>query len=125
MSNYKTDGIEKMAKALLGAGFRVFVAKDGKGEYGFYTDKEGSRLVSFQFDCSDIAFSGNYKSSRSGSGWRLEDQDASYEAMFAENAPYWAIGRDPKWHYTTLEEHLSRYQSSSNYKEITMQGVKK
>jgi hypothetical protein len=119
MSNYKQEGIKKMTKALLGAGFRVFVAKDGEGEYGFYTDNDGSRVIGFQYDCCDIAFSGNYNSTNSGSGWRLEDQEASYEDMFSAPAPHWAIGRDPKWHYTTLEEHQDRYQSSSKYKEIT------
>ena len=118
MSNYKQEGIKKMTKALLGAGFRVFIAKDGEGEYGFYTDKDGSRILSFQYDCCDISFSGNYNSTKSGSGWRLDGQDASYEDMFAEAAPYWAIGNDPKWSYRTLEQQQDRYQSSSKYKEI-------
>ena len=119
MKTYKQEGIQELAKELLKAGFRVFVAKDGEGEYGFYTDEKGERVCCFEYYYSEIVFSGNYKSTSSGSGWRLDDQEASFEDMLNCPAPHWAIGRDPNWHYTTLQEHQDRYQSSSKYKEIT------
>ena len=119
--SYKKDGIQALAKDILSHGFRVFIAESG--EYGFFTDDKGSRVCSFQYDICDIHFSGNYNSTSSGSGWRLDENDATivpsnYREMLYASAPRWAIGRDPKWSYRTLEQHQEQYQKSSKYTEV-------
>jgi len=42
--------------------------------------------------------------------------------MFAAIAPQWAI-QGAKWKYTTLDQHLAVYQSSSKYTELKKQSV--
>ncbi len=116
MNEYKKEAIKKLTDELLSEGFRVFLAESGT--YGFYTDTEGSKIVSFQFDICDLCFSGNYISTKSGSGWRLKND--THDNMLKQGAPQWAIGKDPKWHYTTLEEQQKRYQSSSRYTELKL-----
>jgi len=113
MNTYKTEATTQLAADIKAAGYRVFIAK--RGTYGFYTDAEGSRVVSFQFDLGGFKFSGNYKSKTCGTGWQLED--GSFEGMFNQNAPQWAVcGADVK--YTTLDQHLATYQQSSQYVEV-------
>ncbi|WYW04202.1 hypothetical protein Kallioja_00004 [Pseudomonas phage vB_PpuP-Kallioja] len=116
-TNYKTEAVAKLAQEIKAAGFRVFIAESGT--YGFYTDTDGSRLVSFQFDLGGFKFTGNYKTDQPrqcGTGWGLED--GSYHHMFNQHAPRWAV-RDANWQFTTLAEHLKTYQSSSRYTELT------
>lgn len=114
MNEYKKEAIKELTDELLSEGFRVFLAE--KGTYGFYTNVEGSGIVSFQIEFFSPVFSGNYISTKSGTGWRLDDD--THDNMLKQGAPNWAIGHDPKWHYTTLEEHQERYQSSSRYTEL-------
>jgi hypothetical protein len=106
-----------------GLGFRVFLADEGKGHYGFITDEEGTRVLSFSF-MHETSLSGNYgpPSTKSGTGWRMatkpEDLRAADDvksALYAE-APY----RENKgWrYYITLDQHLSSYGKSSKYLEI-------
>ena len=113
---YEKDAIKEITDVLLKQGFRVFLAE--KGTYGFYTNKEGDRLVSFQFDLGGINYSGNYKSASSGTGWRIDENSTDFQVMLDTPAPHWAIGKDPKWHYTNLKEHQDAYQSSSRYTEL-------
>ena len=115
MENYKKTQIKDLAEEILKEGLRVFVAENG--EYGFFTDTEGTRVCSFQLDLGVVVFSGNYKSTNSGTGWRLDNQDASFADMLYANAPEWAIGKDRRWSYTTLLQHLENYQPSSRYEE--------
>lgn len=115
-SNYAKQIIADTAASIKKAGFRVFLAESGT--YGFYTDADGSRVVSFQTDLGQLSFSGNYKTnnpSQTGTGWRLNTQ--GYADMFNVVAPAWAV-RDAKWQYTTLAQHLKTYQSSSKYREV-------
>lgn len=70
--DYKTEAIKQLAAEIKRAGFRVFIAE--RGTYGFYTDTDGTRVVSFQYDLCGMTFSGNYKTSNprgTGSGWGL------------------------------------------------------
>lgn len=120
MYEQEKEDIKTLAKALLAEGFRVFIAK--KGTYGFYTDIEGSRVVSFEFVLGGLKYSGNYKSEalrQTGSGWGLET--ASFSEMIKAHAPYWAHG-GVKHKYTTLKEYLSVYGSSSGYSEMLSEG---
>lgn len=114
--NYKVEAVQQLAQEIKQAGFRVFIAKSGT--YGFYTDAEGSKVVSFQFDLGGFKFTGNYKTSEprnTGTGWGLEDGD--YKNMFNQYAPRWAV-RDAQWQFTTLAQHLATYQSSSQFVEL-------
>lgn len=113
---YKIEMVKELASQIKQEGFRVFIAKSGT--YGFYTDKAGSRVVSFQCDLGGIKFSGNYKTSNprsTGTGWELSK--GTFQDMFNQSAPSWAI-KEATWKYTTLEQHLAVYQQSSNYTEI-------
>lgn len=122
MSNYKTEAVAALAQEILNAGWRVFLAESGT--YGFYTDAEGSRVVSFQYDLCGFKFSGNYRSEQprsTGTGWGLGDSPKvspeGLRGMFESNPPQWATRGIPTV-CTTLEQHLKTYQSSSRYVEV-------
>ena len=71
-TNYKTQAVADLAAEITAAGFRAFIAKSGT--YGFYTDDNGSRVVSFQYDIEGITFSGNYKTESprtTGKAWNF------------------------------------------------------
>ena len=107
-------------------GYPVYLSE--KGNYGFFTNQDGSRLVSFQIDHFFFSFSANHKSIGLGSGYRITndeqcllwDIDNFCTAKFLEsliNAPVYISRRKNErflW-WTTLEQHLERYQSSSKY----------
>jgi len=102
------------------AGFRVFIAESGN--YGFYTDKQGSRIVSFQIDSGCITFSGNYRAGVNargiGTGWRIQDaHKKTFATMFDETPPYWATNGQPVT-MTTLNKELAVYGESSRYTEV-------
>ena len=106
-------------------GYRVFIAE--RGTYGFFTDQEGTRVVSFEETYGNIKLSGNYVTDNpksSGTGWYIDAvrpdvslKDTIDNAFNASPFPG-AIQHCGTWRYTTLEEHLKNYQSSSRYKEI-------
>ena len=110
--------INEYAQEALTAGFRVFIAE--RGTYGFFTDKEGKKVVSFGVEFGGIKLSGNYKSSQPrqcGTGWGFGEYLTPIEA-FNAGAPRWATGGH-SWAYTTLDQHLKAYQASSKYIELT------
>lgn len=116
--DYKSQMVKELSENIKKQGFRVFVAESGT--YGFFTDENGSKVISFQVD-PIVSFSGNYKTSNArqcGTGWRIsEDIPRHFKTLFETSPPQWAtIGN--KWVYTTLEEHLGTYQKSSRYTEI-------
>lgn len=116
MSNYKIEAVKALAQEIKADGFRVFIAKSGT--YGFYTDADGSRLVSFQLDLGGFNFTGNYKTDQprsTGTGWQLV-QNRTYKEMFNE-CPTWSL-RGASWKFTTLAQHLATYQASSVYTEV-------
>ena len=115
MNNWKREAILKLVAKLKGAGFRVFLANEGEGFYGFYTDQEGARVVSFQLDFFTPVFSGNYKSKKCGTGWRIAT--SSFNNMINENPPQWAT-RGENVKLSTLADHLKNYQNYSNYLEV-------
>lgn len=113
--SYKVEAVKELAKHIKASGFRVFIAK--AGSYGFYTDAEGSKVVSFQYGLGGYSFTGNYKTDQprsTGTGWQL--QDGTYQDMFNE-VPTWSL-RGASWKYTTLEQYLSTYHPSSQYTEV-------
>lgn len=116
MASYKTEAVRELAAQINAAGFRVFIAESGT--HGFYTDAEGARVVSFQYDLGGFKFSGNYKSQGCGTGWIIDDKGdyspESLRTMLDSGAPRWATqGREV--HLTTLAQYLTAYQSSSRF----------
>lgn len=117
--NYKAEAVVQLAKEISQAGFRVFIAKSGN--YGFYTDAEGTRVVGFQYNLGGFSFGGNYKAvnvaehGRSvGTGWQLVE--GSFADMFNQMPPYWATSGHPV-KLVTLAQHQATYQQSSFYVE--------
>lgn len=94
-------------------GFTVYFAK--KGTYGFFTDNEGKRLVSFDVSGLRPGFSGNYKSLKCGTGWRLDSDNIEQAWLESQCPPLWATSGE-KVKLTTVEEHLKRYHPSSRYR---------
>jgi hypothetical protein len=121
MTDFNTA--REFAHFIKGLGFRAFVAKnDGIRGHGFFTNADGSRVVSFQMD--DGSLGGNYgpPSRESGTGWRLADTvwtiktRADAERALNEH-PSAFCGKGWK-NFTTLETHLGMYGASSGYQEI-------
>ncbi len=139
MSDYQTA--REFAQFIKGLGFRAFVAgNDGRNGYGFITDADGSRVLGFEM--REGTLGGNYNGDRStGSGWRMDQN--TWDLKTAEDvkralyamAPSWtgfhrspsrchACGQstgseaDKARSYTTLEQHLKMYGTSSKYSEI-------
>lgn len=121
-TNYKTEAIKELAADIKRAGFRVFIAENG--QYGFFTDAEGTRVVSFQYDLPGFKFSGNYKSVQAkqcGTGWVMGEYGSlsagQLSNLFNSNPPRWATGGF-ECRLTTLAQHLATYQASSRYVEF-------
>lgn len=116
--SWKIEATQELAKNIKASGFRVFIAKSGT--YGFYTDAEGSKIVSFQLDLGGFNFTGNYKTdmpTQCGTGWQLNQSTGrTYQDMFNE-CPTWSL-RGANWKFTTLAQHLATYQASSVYTEV-------
>lgn len=119
---YATERATDFAQHIKALGFRVFMAE--RGHYGFFTNADGSRVVSFEFDGLEEKLSGNYgpPSRESGTGWRLElvPRDLKtandVERALTEYPPPFC-GKGWK-NFTSLETHLGMYGSSSKYKEL-------
>lgn len=114
---YKKEMLITLCASIMAEGFRVFISE--RGPYGFYTDAEGTRLVSFGIDLGTMRLSGNYKTSAPkscGTGWRI-DTYSTFEGAFNQCAPRWAI-HDATWKYTTLAQYMSEYQQSSKFNEV-------
>lgn len=112
--------MNNLIEQALFCGFDVYIAS--AGHYGFYTD--GARVVSFQCERGrGLNVSGNYIASRQcGTGWQImADVDDStvtadnVRAWLATSAPMWT---NPKPVYTTCEQHLATYGTSSKYRKI-------
>lgn len=121
---YEIERAEEFARAAIKAGFRAYLAE--AGNYGFFTDDEGSRVISFQFNgYFESRVSGNYvtdKPKETGSGWQISADSISVEPeeikkYFNAYPPRWAVG-DAQWRLATLEDHQNRYQWSSKYEEV-------
>lgn len=116
--NYKREVALEVARRALAEGLRVFLADDGKGDYGFFTDQAGTRVVSFQVGAVGPSFHGNYgpPSLEAGTGWQIADgTPATLSELLAARPPQWCKG----WQYlTTMAQHLQAYESS-HYREMT------
>lgn len=127
--NHRQQSASEFAHFIKGLGFRAFLADSG--DYGFITDATGSRVMSFSFT-GGSSLSGNYgpPSRTSGTGWQLsvdtyhlKSADDVKRALYAEPPSFCQRARygepDSGWQYfTTLDQHLAAYGSSSKYREI-------
>ena len=115
---YKEKYIAELAQDIKAAGFRVFLAESGT--HGFYTDDQGSKIVSFQLDILTPTFSGNYDTSnpsQAGQGWIIGTGSDNYKAIFDETPPTAHFG-NTKWRYKSLNDYISLYQKSSKFAEL-------
>ena len=116
----------ELVKKIKSFGYPLYLSE--KGNYGFFTNADGSRLISFHIDYFFFSFSANHKSIGWGSGYQITNDeqcllweiDSFCTADFLEsliNAPIYKSkrndGRFLSW--TTLKQHLETYQSSSKY----------
>lgn len=123
-TNYKREVALEVARRALAEGLRVFLANDGEGDYGFFTDQEGKRVVSFRVGFGSPSFTGNYgpPSRSSGTGWRIVDGfPATLASCLDAYPPQWC---GTGWRYlTTMAQHLEAYGKSSRYREITIEDL--
>ena len=119
MQTRKQIECQQLADEIKKEGFRVFIAE--AGDYGMFSNPEGTRVVCFGFSgAAGLSFSGNYKTDAprsTGSGWGLPT-DLGYAELLVANPPEWAVRHATKVHMTTLDEHMATYQSSSKYREV-------
>ena len=114
----KKQLVKHFANKLVSFGYTVYIAKSGT--YGFYTD--GKRCISFGGTWSfSLDISGNYKSTRRGTGWQIAKEVSDIDAIDAknwisENPPRWAT-KGEKVILTTPEQHLKTYGKTSGYTE--------
>lgn len=128
MSKHDKELVAHIASLAVKAGYRAFIAESGT--YGFFTNQEGSHLVSFQSSL-ELSFLGNYRAIKHsdgksvGSGWRMDyskipQNVTDIRALFDTAAcpPRWATN-GLAVRLTNLEQHQKTYQSSSRYTEVT------
>lgn len=115
----KTLTMQVVHKAQLD-GNRVFIADDGKGDYGIFTNQDGSLVVSFwPAPFGGMNFATCHKAlDNSNIGQGVVIAEARYNMKNIDTNAYLrrnivSADRRPK----TLAEHLAFYKSS-NYKEI-------
>lgn len=114
----------EVARRALNEGLRVFLADDGKGDFGFFTDREGDRVVSFQVNAGGPSFYGNYgpPSLESGTGWLiLAGFPATLSELLTARPPAWC-GSGWK-HLTTMAQHLQAYGVPCRYREMTQEDL--
>ena len=119
---YNVENAISFANHIKQLGFRVFLAKSK--EYGFITDDKGERVMSFSFSGLQESLSGNYgpPSRESGTGWRLQQRPSQLQT--AEDVRKALYERPPEYcgkgwkHFTTLQQHLDTYGTSSGYQEL-------
>lgn len=120
----------EFAQRIKALGFRVYVAKDGTGNYGFISDDSGKRVLSFSFN-DGWSLGGNYgpPSQESGTGWRMDEGPESLRtaedvrrALYAHPPAFCGNG----WKYlTTVDQHLAHYGMSSRYSEVFETGYRR
>jgi len=118
--DYARERADEIIRAIQTANYRPFLAESGT--YGFYTDAEGTRIVSFECHAMSESVSGNYVTNephKCGQGWRIADsfRPDMVDEYFRMFAPRWAVG-DAEWRHKTLKEHQAQYQDSSRYREV-------
>ena len=101
-------------------GNRVFIAEDGKGDYGIFTNQEGTQVVSFwPAPFGGMNFATCHKAlDNSNMGQGVLIAEARYDMDKINTTAF--LNRNVVTDHTrpkTLTEHLKLYESS-HYKEI-------
>ena len=120
------QAVSELAAKIKKFGYDVYISNSGT--YGFFTPNDGQRVISFQVDYFFFSFSINHNSVGMGSGYRItsDEQCLIWEldkfctADFLQklvNAPIYKSRRKNEMFlsWTTLNQYLARYQSSSKY----------
>lgn len=123
MAEYRNQMARDFAQRIAGLGFRVFVARDGTGEYGFIADETGEHVLSFSMNDGG-SLGGNYgpPSQESGTGWRMDTHpsdlrtaDDVRKALRAYPPNFCGKG----WRrLSTLQSYLGMYGNSSRFSEV-------
>lgn len=121
--SYRQEEALAFARRIKALGFRVFIAENGTGTYGFVTDASEARVLSFSLSDGG-SLGGNYgpPSSESGTGWRMDESpsdlrtaDDVRRALYAHPPGFCGKG----WRYlTTVAQYLGLYGSSSRFVEL-------
>lgn len=115
------DLAKEIADKALAEGLRVWLSDDGEGGHGFFSNQEGTRVVSFQNYFGMPRFTGNYgpPTRSAGTGWCIQDDIGSSESLsplLNAYPPSYCVG----WSYfTTVDQHLKVYGKCCRYKEVT------
>lgn len=119
--------VEELKSECEMVGLRLFVADttiSRMSPYGFITDERGSRVLSWGVELGCVRFSGCYRAvepgigRQVGSGWMIEANTVKQAWEASQHPPHWAT----KGHKVTLaneSDHLTCYQNSSHYKEVS------
>ena len=97
-------------------GFNVYLAESNA--YGFVTDDNESRVLSFSGHFGGVKLSGNYKSSKNGTGWRIKEftnenpTRQEIKTLLYINSTFENDG------YTSVKDYLKNYQSSSHFRKV-------
>lgn len=116
--NDRKQLILQTARTLKTYGYRAFIAE--RGTYCFYTNTEGTRVVSIGVEWGCLHVTGNYKSTRpllSGRNWLITEMidyisENQAEQFIAEEIPQWVKLISLQVAYTTLDEYLNAYKAS-------------
>ena len=116
-----SDLVKRVVKVCKDKGLRVFLSNEGKGNYGFFTEKNGQKVVCFDTEpfCLLRFFTAHTSKPgyNEGSGIMITEEVANPEKeslilMLDNNRE--TDGHKPK----TLEDQLKAYGESSKYKEV-------
>lgn len=116
-----SDLVKRVVKVCKDKGLRVFLSNEGKGDYGFFTDKNGQKVVCFDTEPFGLLRFFTAHTSKpgynEGSGIMITEEVANLEKeslilMLDNNRE--TDGHKPK----TLEDQLKAYGESSKYKEV-------
>lgn len=129
MKTQNQNEINRLGRVLKGFGYDVYISESGT--YGFFCKPDGQKLISFQVDYFFISFSANHKSRGLGSGYRItsDEQCVMWEMEKWATKEFFESLLDCKPYrshksnevflsWTTLDQHLATYNSSSKYTKL-------
>jgi len=117
---HEKETILQFANELVDMGFTVYIAESGT--YGFYTNSDQSRVISFGLSYGSVKLSHNCEPhEETGTGWTLAlpqqwDYDG-FNAVLNSGLPYWNRVTMPV-KMATMATYLKRYQKSSKFWEF-------
>jgi hypothetical protein len=113
----KKQVIRQFAELAKEQGFKAYLSYND--EYGYFTDAEGKKVISFQLDFGSVVCSANVKNtSGGGTGYRIETGQKPKD-FYAQGIPSWYHPYcTPKTRFATQEEYQKDFQKSSKFYEI-------